>query len=92
MYTLLQTSRLMAEDANTKEKKPEDEAMKTSCARVFCADAAQEICTSAVNIMGEAAFGENGPMERMEKVQALRVEGTPIGQTREAIGNMLLKW
>ena len=90
MYTLLQTSRLMATHAAT--AKASDAAMTAACARVFCSDAAKEVCTSAISVMGDQSFEAGGPLERLQRVQALGVEMRPTGQTREAIGNLLLKY
>jgi len=93
MYTLLQTSRLMAANASSLVDAGEnDAAMASHCARVFCSDAACEIVASALDVMGDQGFEKDGPAQRLATIQALRVEGTSVGQTKEAIGDMLLKY
>jgi len=93
MYTLLQTSRLMAANASSLiETEESDAAMAAHCARVFCSNAAEEIVSSALSVMGEQGFEKGGPADRLATIQALRVEGASVGQTKEAIGNMLLKY
>ncbi|VFQ43931.1 acyl-CoA dehydrogenase family protein [Desulfoluna butyratoxydans] len=93
MYTLLQTSRLMNANASALIATEEsDAAMAAHCARVFCSDAAEEIVSSALSVMGEQGFEKGGPADRLATIQALRVEGASVGQTKEAIGNMLLKY
>lgn len=93
MYTLLQTSRLMAANAASLMDDGEgDAAMASHCARVFCSDAAQEIVTWALDVMGEAGFETGGPADRLARIQALRVEGLSVGQSKEAIGDLLLKY
>ncbi|WP_300667177.1 acyl-CoA dehydrogenase family protein [Desulfoluna sp.] len=93
MYTLLQTSRLMSANASGLiDANASDAAMASSCARVFCSDAANEIISSALEVMGENGFKKGGPADRLAAIQALRVEGPSVGQTKEAIGNMLLKY
>ena len=93
MYTLLQTSRLMAANASTLiDSGSSEAAMACSCARVFCSDAAQEIVTTAIEVMGEEGLEAGGPADRFNAIQTLRVAGTSVGQSKEAIGNMLLKY
>jgi len=92
MLTLLQTSQLLAyRTAWTAETTPKEADELTLCAKVFCAESAEQICSDALKIMGGAGYIAGNKAERAYRcAKYTQIAGTSTEIARVKIGDAAL--
>lgn len=93
MLTLLQTARLLAYRALWIAEAGDREAdLLTHCAKVFCAESAEEVASRALQILGAHGYVLGNPAEEgYREAKYLEIAGTSCEISRVKIGNGLLE-
>ena len=93
MLTLLQTARLLAYRAAwMSETENREAAVLARCAKVFCAEAAERVTSSALQILGQQGFVRGNPAEEGYRgAKYLQIAGTSSEISRITIGDLLLE-
>lgn len=93
MLTLLQTARLLAYRAAwMSETENREAAVLARCAKVFCAEAAEKVTSSALQILGQQGFVRGNPAEEGYRgAKYLQIAGTSTEISRITIGDLLLE-
>ncbi len=92
MLTLLQTSQLLAyRTAWTIEAAPAEAAELMLCAKVFCAESAEQICSAAMQILGGSGYISGNRVERAFRcAKYAQIAGTSTEIARVQIGDAAL--
>lgn len=92
MLTLLQTAQLLAYRAAwMSESGDREAAILTHCAKVFCAESAEEVASSALQILGGDGYFQNNPAEEgYRDAKYLQIAGTSSEISRIKIADGLL--
>lgn len=93
MLTLVDASRYLALRALWMEEEDEKEAeILRFCAKAFCVESAEKICSDAIQVLGLVSFNGSSPMKDFYLFSKfLGVSGTPTEKARIKIGDLLLK-
>lgn len=89
MLTMLQTAELLAYRANWSYEQKEKQAADLSlCAKVFCAENAEKVASSALQILSKTGFAAPNPAERAYRNAKLsQIAGTSSEIARMKIGD-----
>jgi len=92
MLTLFQTSQLLAyRTAWTIETAPREAAELMLCAKVFCAESAEQICSAAMQILGGSGYISGNRVERAFRcAKYAQIAGTSTEIARVQIGDAAL--
>jgi len=93
MLTLLQTSRLLAYRAAWMDDTGHSEKdVLARCAKVFCSEAAEDIASNALQIMGTLGCMTGNPAEESYRdAKHLQIHGTSTEISRMKIGDLVLE-
>lgn len=93
MLTLLQTAQLLAYRAAWMVETGDREAgVLAHCAKVFCSESAEELASSALQILGGKGYVQGNPAEEgYRNAKYLRIAGTSSEISRMKIGDEVLK-
>ena len=93
MLTLTQTAQLMAYKAAWLAETGDREALTvTDCAKVFCAESADEVAGSALRILSAAGLAPNNPADiACRYAKFIQIAGTSTEIARVRIGDSMLK-
>jgi alkylation response protein AidB-like acyl-CoA dehydrogenase len=89
MLTLLQTSQLLAyRTAWTMETNPKEAQELMWCAKVFCAESAEQICSQALQVMGASGYVKANPAQTAYRCAKYnQIAGTSTEIARVKIGD-----
>ena len=92
MLTLLQTAQLLAYRAAwTVETGDREAGVLVHCAKVFCSESAEEVASSALQILGAKGFVQGNPTEEdYRNAKYLRIAGTSSEISRMKIADEVL--
>jgi alkylation response protein AidB-like acyl-CoA dehydrogenase len=92
MFTLYQTSQLLAYRAAWLDESEEREAAVVAhCAKVFCGESAEKIASEALQILGIKGFTSNNPTEEgFRNAKYLQIAGTSTEISRMKIADGVL--
>ena len=92
MLTLLQTSRLLAfRAAWMSDTSDREREILTRCAKVFCAESAEEVASKALQILGGQGYFKGNPAEEgYRDSKYLQIAGTSSEISRMKIADDLL--
>lgn len=92
MLTLFQTSQLLAyRTAWTSETTPKEADELMLCAKVFCAESAEQVCSEALKILGGAGYISGNNVERAYRcTKYAQIAGTSTEIARVKIGDAAL--
>ena len=92
MMTLFQTSQLLAyRTAWTAETTPKEAIELMLCAKVFCAESAEQVCSEALKILGGAGYIAGNNVERAYRCAKYgQIAGTSTEIARVKIGDAAL--
>ncbi|MGD9077545.1 MAG: acyl-CoA dehydrogenase family protein, partial [Desulfobacteraceae bacterium] len=93
MLTLLQTAQLLAYRAAWTDETGDREAQVLAhCAKVFCSESAEEVASSALQILGGKGYVQGNPAEEgYRNAKYLRIAGTSSEISRMKIADEVLK-
>lgn len=92
MLTLLQTSQLLAYRAawSLEHAKEESDGLMM-CAKVFCTESCEQICSEALKILGAAGYIQGNPAERVYRCAKFnQIAGTSTEIARVRLGDAAL--
>ncbi len=93
MLTLLQTAQLLAYRAAwTVETGDREAGVLVHCAKVFCSESAEEVASSALQILGAKGYVQGNPAEEgYRNAKYLRIAGTSSEISRMKIADEVLR-
>jgi alkylation response protein AidB-like acyl-CoA dehydrogenase len=94
MLTLLQTAQLLAYRASwMTETRDKEVGGLVHCAKVFCAESAEEVASKALQILGGHGYLRGNPAEEgYRDAKYLQIAGTSSEISRMKIGDRVLEW
>jgi len=93
MLTLLQTSQLLAyRSAWTSETGNSEADLLSYCAKVFCTEAAENVASWALQVLGEDGYLAGNPVEEAYRdAKYLQISGTSVERSRMVIAEEILE-